>query len=399
MPRAPKFKVRKEEGRNFPWTVPVPKELKDMGIRRLYFETQREAAAHGIELQGIWQRRLREREVRASLPPGVSLEQVVADYNERRRESLRSVAFEHALEAFLESRAGHSKRTRDDIRMMGRAFGYWREDETTLGAFDGLQLAEITSAHIQKAVEPMTWNSRRKWRNLLGTMFTWCAKSQRAWCSANPAPDVEIGQRPERDDDGEVAILSTRQVRRLLQAATETTNPRGKDLVPFFVISLWAGGRTNEVRGVCWEDINWDENHVRLKATKQGRSKIRYVALPDCAMAWLRPYRELEGKITPQRNFIGKGLYVQCRRRAGFGLEDEDSPEWVENYCRHTFASNHLAHYSDITALMVAMNHETTKMLFAHYQRAQTEVRAAEFYDIWPADEEEEHGKVVDGAF
>ena len=148
-----------------------------------------------------------------------------------------------------------------------------------------------------------------------------------------------------------------------------------EEFIPFFIFAIYTGARTGEIQRLRWEDINWEEGFVTLEATKEGYTGYRPVPLPDCALAWLEPYQGREGEVVRSTNFLD--AYRAVRIATGI--------PWVENLCRHTFASNHLAYYGDMEETRRAMNHEDYGQLRRHYVKAVTKKHAEEFYSLLPS--------------
>ena len=353
MPRTPKFTPRKDEGRKLPWTVAIPPQLKLLGVTKKYFATKAEATGFASDLKAQWARKEEDERLLSKLPPGVTLEDAVRFYIEHHKQQIRSMEFDEAAKLFHESRSEHSPRTQEEIVMLQNRFK---------GKF-GL-LSSITSAQIQDSFEAMTYNQKKRYRRLLGTLFRWASMPQRGWCKGNPAESIEIGKAPQR----EIHVLTNAQVRQLLEGC-------GELMRPFFIIAVFTGARPSEIQRTKWEAINWEEKHIKIEAVKSGASRFRYIDLQPNAMEWLAPYRQQIGLICGEINFFDR--HRAAREMAGID-------EWPEDVCRHTFASNHLTEFGDITRLMVEMNHTTTKMLFAHYHRAVTKKAAKEFWAIRP---------------
>ncbi len=58
---------------------------------------------------------------------------------------------------------------------------------------------------------------------------------------------------------------------------------------------------------------------------------------------------------------------------------------WVQDVMRHSFASNWLAEHGDINRLTLQMGHESTDMLFRHYNRTCKRKDAAKYWQIMPS--------------
>jgi integrase len=71
-------------------------------------------------------------------------------------------------------------------------------------------------------------------------------------------------------------------------------------LIPFTVLKLFSGLRTEEAYGLCWDELRFKSNAVIIEA-KLAKLRQRRVPpiLPNLAK-WLRPFRHLKGPINPR---------------------------------------------------------------------------------------------------
>jgi integrase len=92
---------------------------------------------------------------------------------------------------------------------------------------------------------------------------------------------------------GKNHIISPEEAKRAL----ESLPPH---LVPFTVLKLFSGLRTEEAYGLCWDELRFKSKAVIIEA-KLAKLRQRRVPpiLPNLAK-WLRPFRGLEGPINPR---------------------------------------------------------------------------------------------------
>jgi integrase len=157
-------------------------------------------------------------------------------------------------------------------------------------------------------------------------------------------------------------------VARLLENADPHT-------LPYWVIGVFCGLRSAELRRLDWEDIHWDEKLLEVPTIKSKTASRRFVQLHENALAWLLPYRDRRGLVCPPNL---NGRLVADRHTAGIR-------QWPPNACRHSFASYHLSHFRDPRELALEMGHSRSEVTFRHYRELVRPVEAERFWKIAPA--------------
>jgi integrase len=353
------------------WQIDLGSELKDGRRRRLRrtFADHEEALAfaqlkkiekenHGMA--GITMpERLRAEALEADRllgPYQVSILEVAREYVRRMELVTRSETVGKTFEAFLTAKAddGLRARTLEDFRYRLGRFS---------GSFGERKIADITASEIDRWLGELHQSplSRNAFHLRLHTLFEFAR--QRGWLQVNPLKDV-----PKAKVTGKPpGILSTSQVARLLESASEET-------LPIFALGLFAGVRSAELARLEWRHIKWDEHLVEVPALSSKTASRRMVSIPPNLVLWLAPYRGKQGPICPP------GYYeqmVEDRRKAAI-------MEWPNNAMRHSYASYHLAAFKDAPALSLELGHVTPQMVFQHYREVVTPAEAAEFWKIAP---------------
>lgn len=164
--------------------------------------------------------------------------------------------------------------------------------------------------------------TQRDYRDLLHNFFEWLVNEN--YYSSNP---IKNWERPKVEKQ-EVVILTHTQVRDLL-------NHSGS-MLPYFAITLFSGVRPHEARRLTWEELDLHSEHPCIWV-KQGRTKTRRgrVSLLPNLLEILK-YCNLN-----RDKFPGPGHYYRpefdgARKAAGV----LGPSIWVNDVCRHTFASN-----------------------------------------------------------
>ncbi len=140
----------------------------------------------------------------------------------------------------------------------------------------------------------------------LRTFYRYLFKEKRV--DANPAMNLNSPKRPRTLPK----FLSTYEVEQILNN-TKIDTPAGYRNKTILEL-LWATGmRISELSGLNFEDLNLDENEIRVFGKG---AKERIVLISDRAKSYLQRY------IETARPLVAKGYQVDCR---------EDSPVFINN--------------------------------------------------------------------
>ncbi len=376
--------VQHVEGRARPWLVNIPASLSETGKRkREFFESKRLAEARIRGLSRISSRESSRSDLAKALEPhgatlweavnffitmqsqfqpaldehGATIEEAVRDFLHRQRERAQSVEFCKAFAEFQEAKAHRRSRTKDDYRNVSDRMG---------AHFKGKLLSDITAREIDAAIskECPGDHGRRKFMAVLKTLFNWSIR--RDYLSKNPILKLDpVELRPSQKP-----ILTNDQVNSLL---TKCTN----EILPYYLFGLFCGIRPKELQRLDWEHVNIEERHVFVPGPASKTWEHRYVEISDNLLEWIELCcGEKLGRICP-------GDFGQKHRanynRAGIAV-------WKQDVMRHTFASNHLAHFGNLDALLQAMGHRSSpQTLWRYYHKARTKSEARQFWSIRPS--------------
>ena len=178
----------------------------------------------------------------------------------------------------------------------------------------------------------------------------------RGWCDANPISRVEkpvVREKP-------VSILQSGEIRKLLNTARLVENGA---CLPAVGMMLYAGIRPHEVERLTWAQVDLENGSISIHAQHSKTGGARRVSIQRPLARLLECCRHGGGDehICP-RNWLQKWRNV--RQQAGWGTEGKP---WQPDVLRHTFASYHLCHYRDYTALQWEMGHRSSALLRARY--------------------------------
>lgn len=311
---------------------------------------------------------------------GVTLREVVLDYLARNERAKKSIRIDEAIFDFIDTKkaAGKSTRYLQDLRARCNQF---------VNSFGELTLADIDVATVENWLEglkvaPVT---RNNYRRALSVFFAWGMK--RGFCVSNPVTDTERSKEvAER-----VEIFTPAEVRVILNAAPA-------ELLPFLAMGAFAGLRSEELRRLRWEDVDFLNRRIDVRAVVAKTAGTRYVPINDALFAWLQPVAKPAGrlvaagvykKLTSFRNDLEAGQAVKEKKRP--------SVKWKQNGLRHSFASYALAETGNAALVALWLGHDSNKMIFKHYRERVTPEAAAEWFSVMP--EKQKGGKVKKGNF
>ena len=308
-------------------------------------------------------------------PWGVSVLQAVRVAIEQFKKSRvqTEITLENAIRIYLKAKELENCKPRY-LRAMTM------ELEALSKAFPGKKVSEISADMIEgfltvRQIHPTTWNN---WRRDLRTFFNFAAGPRHRWVAQNPAEQVTF----KKVDLDDVEILELQDVQKLLKAASnhETPNYAGKvdkgRQVPWLVLGLFGGLRRDEADATCWEDIDWDANSLKVRATKTTRSlRSRYLHMQPVMANWLKLYKKESGRI---------GTGTSARRNDLQKLSLATGLDLSKNLYRHSFGSYHYQAYKDIGETMAEMGHTNAKTFAGYYNRSIPKLRALAYWELQP---------------
>jgi integrase len=163
-----------------------------------------------------------------------------------------------------------------------------------------------------------------------------------------------------------------RDVQKMMAAAST----HDTSMVPSLAIGFFSGLRVNEIRLLDWQQIDLVARRITVMPEVAKKRRARHVQIEDNLLAWLAPYKQESGPVTPEGEKWRSRLDA-VREKAGV--------TWPRNCMRHSFASHHLIKYGDaVKTAMQLGHHRDTSMLFEHYRALVTVEDAAAYWRIKP---------------
>ena len=247
---------------------------------------------------------------------------------------------------------------------------YLKDIQTRIAAmseFDQRQLSEITAAELIEFMQDremggVSWNN---WRRNLRVFFTWCQGQE--WLRKNPA----LGIPEKKIDEEEVEILSLDEAKKLLKTTIESYHRQ----VAWLVLGMFAGMRRSEAQAAQWEDIDWEQNVIKVRSAKLRSVSTRYVELTPPARAFLEIFKKESGP-------INSGIYA--RRNELKEISKRTGIDCSRNIYRHSFGSYHLAAHQNRHVTMDQMGHENLQTFVRFYRRPIPKLVAQAYWLLSP---------------
>lgn len=167
--------------------------------------------------------------------------------------------------------------------------------------------------------------------------------------------------RPESVEKLPGRCLTIEETTRLLDAALKTQEEF--ELLPYTVLGLFCGIRTEELQKLQWRHVNVPAGLVTIEAGIAKAGFHRHVPIPENARFWLAsagipPADDADTLIIP-RGFNKR--WEQVRRQAGL------FKKWPKNALRHSFGS-YASDKWDEAETRKRMGHRTPDILIRHYK-------------------------------
>jgi len=284
---------RSNLAKNRPWKVELPARIAPDGKRQRFFFETKQGASNFCEGQRT---RLANFGVKGSLilapsqqeqaanaiaalePYGVSLNELVQDWITRQRAAKASVSFEKAMDAFLDYGTRSASYTRSI-----------RQTRNRLETLHGKLLNTLTPADLTLAMDAMPGSVRNFTIRILGGLFNFGIK--RGHCAVNPCKRLDLARREAM----EIELYTPAEVAEILATAAKHKG----ELVPFLAVSFFCGLRRSEALRLDWSAIDLHENFVKLPAAITKTRQGRHIEISENCKAWLAPYVQEEGRVTP----------------------------------------------------------------------------------------------------
>lgn len=163
-----------------------------------------------------------------------------------------------------------------------------------------------------------------------------------------------------------VTVFTPQEMTRLLASAD------GDQMVAL-AICAFAGIRSEELKRLQWENLNFKEGHIVVPDSVAKCQTRRIVPMTDNLKAWLTPLRKESGPVCPFSNL--SIVFTRTGSRA--------EVKWKKNGLRHSYISYRVAQTKNVNQVALEAGNSAT-MIFRHYLKFVGEEEAREWFAIMP---------------
>lgn len=216
--------------------------------------------------------------------------------------------------------------------------------------------------------KPVSQRTRNNYRNAICELFTYARK--RGYLPKGlPTPAAETVRM--KVVPGKNHILTPDEAERLLK----NLSPH---LIPYTVLKLFSGLRTEEAFGLKWEDLRFKSDSVIIEAKLAKLRQRRVPPILPNLMKWLAPFQGLKGLINPQYSKPNALLHAVGREatKAKVILK--------RNTFRNCYISYRVAEPNP-SALVAEETGTSTGMIKANYLELATRADAKKWFSIHPS--------------
>ena len=229
-----------------------------------------------------------------------------------------------------------------DIRTIGKRLIRFNQSLAKLN-FSELTRCDCENWLISSFFTPSQFN---KGRAMLHGLFQFAIR--REWCDKNPIKFIERKKIVEK----EIKPLTLQEIKRLL------TNAKAQNCSAIVGLMMFAGIRPREAKRLEWNDIDLNENSIKVRSICSKTGGVRHVEICQNLKNILINSDKHSHKICP-KNWQTK--WQKIRNNAGF------KGCWVQDVLRHTYASYHAKCFRDLPRLQVNMVHRDINLLRSRY--------------------------------
>lgn len=363
---------------NRPWCVDIPETLSELNPprrQRKFFETKKEADGECERLKALKENQQRSpatltpaqmleahEALQLLAPSRIPLREAVRAFLEAHEQRTASVTFLELFDQFLEAKSDRNPE-------------YLRELRITRDRFPSLHermVSDITPLELETILAPLTPGARNPVMRYLRAVFFFGIK--KGYLKENPISRLDFAERKRK----EIETIPTDKVKGMLNHALK----EDLALLPYLVFGFFAGIRPDgELQKLEWDDVKLTSSEIVIRPEVSKTNRRRFPKISANAMAWLEAYRDHGG------SFQGKvcqysGEELRQHRTANWtaaGIK-----KWIQQGMRHTFCSNHLAHFRKVDELVLQSGHDSVDTMWRNYHKGVTDKEAKAFWSIRP---------------
>lgn len=304
-----------------------------------------------------------------------------------------SVTLSQFVEEFLKGKK--QRLVRGDIRPLTYSSFKTRSDKF-VEKFGESRLVDLGAAEIKDWLVNLKTSPRttKNYMSVVAEIFNEAISA--GYIARSPLSRISRHERKvlcgqSADSESEPSVLTVDEAKSLLSAAH--SNPDIK-LLPFVVLGLFCGLRTEEIKRLEWSAINLsgEKPSVTISGAIAKKRRIRHVDIPVNAVAWLIPCAKEKGLVAEDRYNDDHGRrFRKLTKLAGFGYEKGTGKKkqwvgtWQTNAIRHSFGSYHYALHGDAMLTSRLLGHKSNdSVLFDYYRALASKEDAEQYFKLRP---------------
>lgn len=228
--------------------------------------------------------------------------------------------------------------------------------------FHGTEIMRIGLSELEEFFSAIDYANETKnnVRRSLYTMFEFAKMKKQI--KDNPVADLSMFVIETRAIEF-ISVKDTETLLRHLQASRP-------QLIPRIALRAFAGMRTEHTARLTWDNINFEEQGIRIEA--QGKARASFLeGHPPNLWRWLEKY-----KSQPLLTKDTKALRAEVQKI---------KMQIPRNGLRHGFATYHIAKFRDAGLTQLLMQHQgNSRVLWNKYRGVTSRKEASRFFSIQP---------------
>lgn len=341
-------------GKKFTGSVSIRKRFETVADAREWIATQSNQQSH-IQATALTPEQLAEAKDAFTKLGGASLAEAVRFYLLHAKPAGGTKSLTEAIEIVLHSKK-NAQHSQTHVKHLGWSLKKFAAD------FPKACVHEIQQHHIEKWLSGKSYSYQTRLNYLRDLALLFNFAMTQGWTAKNPAASIEKSRRV----DSEITTLTPQEISGLLQHCP-------KQIVPGVAIKVFSGLRTSELLSLDWAQVT--DSEIIVKGRNAKTRQRRVIAISENLQAWLRPFRQAEGRVAPFNRRNWHLLFSQAGSEAGVELPI--------NVLRHTFGSYHYALHRNENLTAAEMGNSPA-VIFRHYRAVVKPEAAAMFWNILP---------------